>query len=41
MLFLIAELLRLPFLLFIGFIEISDELRLAAVAVTFVFAWRI
>ena len=41
MFFLIAELLWLPFLLFVDFVEISDELRLAAVAIALIFAWRI
>lgn len=41
MLFLIAELLGLPFLLLVDFVEISDELRLAAVAIALIFAWRI
>lgn len=40
-LLIIGELLGLPFLLFVAFIEISDELRLAAVTVTFVFAWGV
>ena len=41
MLFLIAELLGLPFLLLVDLVEISDELRLAAVTIALIFAWRI
>lgn len=40
-LFLIAELLRLSFFLLVDLIQISNELRFAAVAIALVFARRI